>query len=207
MKNNTVDVLTTELKESKNKLIKAAQTIANNLQNSDIDENVILKLCEEVFEYTRVKNHLIELIIEKNKSTNELNQENVHLLSILNNSNKSKIDKIYKVDKIAKVALEYLWNAGNIRWIKPSEFLIASYNSHKMHCAPQSVYCNYSKLGLEPLQLIEKNDKGFVRLSENGVEFIKGKIKIPNLLIQNPKTKQWMMYPKAKYISYDEIVI
>ena len=63
MKNNTVDVLTTELKESKNKLIKAAQTIANNLQNSDIDENVILKLCEEVFEYTRVKNHLIELII------------------------------------------------------------------------------------------------------------------------------------------------
>lgn len=55
MKNNTVDVLTTELKESKNKLIKAAQTIANNLQNSDIDENVILKLCEEVFEYTRVR--------------------------------------------------------------------------------------------------------------------------------------------------------
>lgn len=207
MKNNTIDILSTELKESKNKLIKAAQTIANNLQSSDIDETVILKLCEEVFEYARVKNHLIELIVEKNKSANELNQENAHLLSISNDLSKSKIDKVYKIDKIAKVALEYLWNAGNIRWIKPSEFLIASCNSYKMHCAPQSVYCNYSKLGLEPLRLIEKNDKGFVRLSENGVEFIKGKIKIPNLLIQNPKTKQWAVHPKATYILYDEIVI
>lgn len=89
---------------------------------------------------------------------------------------------IYSFTKPYLDLLLVLWNAGQPVALTPSEILEET--------GSQSAYANHNKLSLPPWNLIYTNKKGRRELTQRGIEFVNGGLKIPKIIIQNKNTRE-----------------
>ena len=73
-----------------------------------------------------------------------------------------------------------LWNRGNLMALTPNEILEET--------GSQSAYANHNKLSFSPWDLIYTR-KGRRVLTQRGIDFVNGKIKIPKIIAENKKTR------------------
>jgi hypothetical protein len=78
--------------------------------------------------------------------------------------------------------LTVLWNGGKPIALNPSEILDKT--------GSQSAYANHNKLSFAPWGLLSTNRNGKRMLTQNGIEFINGKRKIPKIIIENKNTRE-----------------
>jgi hypothetical protein len=74
-----------------------------------------------------------------------------------------------------------MWNGGNPIALTPSEILEKT--------GSQSAYANHNKLSLEQWELVKDTKNGKRELTNRGIEFVKGGVKIPKTIIENKNTR------------------
>ena len=89
---------------------------------------------------------------------------------------------IYSFTKPYLDLLLVLWNAGKPVALTASEILEET--------GSQSAYANHNKLSFLPWDLIYTNRRGRRELTQRGIEFLNGKIKIPKIIVQNKNTRE-----------------
>jgi len=89
--------------------------------------------------------------------------------------------------------LDALWNNGKERFLSPDE----------ISALGKGAYGNHSKLTLEPWQLVEgiPNTKKH-RLTKRGKDFVQNKLRIPRVIVQNPKTNRWTPTDDGELVTY-----
>lgn len=96
-----------------------------------------------------------------------------------------------------KKIIEYLWNDGNPREAKISEF--------NDEIGP-GAYANHSKLSLLPWNLLEDGSGNSVRkLTHQGEQFAKGEIGIPRKIIKDSDVKDWIAEPDSGFTFISDI--
>jgi hypothetical protein len=96
-----------------------------------------------------------------------------------------------------KRIIEYAWNNGNPRPITNAELLAN---------AGRGAYANHSKLSRQPWGLLEDGKDNSIRvLTERGIRFAKGEIKIPDVIIRDALTWNWIPAPDSKMITINDI--
>ncbi len=94
--------------------------------------------------------------------------------------------------------VEYAWNNGKPRNISNDELL---------KNVGKGAYANHSKLSYKPWGLLEDGPENSIRvLTERGLLFAKGKLKISKLIIRDPVTWEWIPSPDSKMISIQEVI-
>lgn len=89
--------------------------------------------------------------------------------------------------------LKALWNNGKERSLTRDEISII--------CG-KGAYGNHSKLRLSPWQLVEVTSNKKLKLTRRGKLFMQNKLKIPQKIIQNPTSKEWIPLTTTKHINY-----
>lgn len=89
---------------------------------------------------------------------------------------------IYSFTKPYLDLLLVLWNTGKPVALTASEILEKT--------GSQSAYANHNKLSFLPWDLIYTNRRGRRELTQRGIEFVNGKIKIPKIIVQNKNTRE-----------------
>jgi hypothetical protein len=92
--------------------------------------------------------------------------------------------------------ITYLWNDGNPLQVTISEI--------SKNVGP-GAYGNHSKLSYSPWGLLEKGDKSRTRrLSERGIKFAKGELRIPGVIIKNADSSDWISAPGTNMITMNK---
>jgi hypothetical protein len=90
-----------------------------------------------------------------------------------------------------------LWNNGNPKEVKISDFLTE---------IGSGAYANHSKLSRNPWALLENSSSNKKRkLTEKGIEFAQGKIKIPKRIIKDPISWNWIPDPDSPLIKISDL--
>jgi len=93
--------------------------------------------------------------------------------------------------------VEYAWNNG-----KPLHVT----NDELLEHVGRGAYANHSKLSLKPWGLLEDGRDNSIRvLTERGLLFAKGELKIPELIIRDAVTWEWIPAPDSKMITIQEL--
>jgi hypothetical protein len=117
---------------------------------------------------------------------------NFHHLPKLTSSEQS-----YSFASHLKSVIMALWNNGNPREFRTGEILF--------FCGP-GAYGNHSKLSLEPWQLVENHPSSSKRrLTEKGLLFAQGKVKIPKTIKKDSSTGKWIAAPEAIEIYINDL--
>jgi hypothetical protein len=95
-----------------------------------------------------------------------------------------------------KRIVEYAWNNGKPRSVTNDELL-----EH----VGRGAYANHSKLSLKPWGLLEDGRDNSIRvLTERGVRFANGELKIPELINRDAVTWEWIPAPDSRMITIQD---
>lgn len=90
-----------------------------------------------------------------------------------------------------------LWNNGNPRSMNHNDF------RNRLGTGATN---NHSKLSYAPWDLlIDENQKDHRVLSDKGISFAKGDLKIPKIIFMDPETYEWKPYPGAESVNIGNI--
>ena len=96
-----------------------------------------------------------------------------------------------------KEIVELIWNSGISREVKISEFL---------DNIGTGAYANHSKLSLPPWALLQDGrSKSHRVLTERGIQFAQGKLRIPKRIIKNPDSWKWVADPESEMVFISDI--
>jgi hypothetical protein len=94
--------------------------------------------------------------------------------------------------------VEFLWNDGDPIKAKRADLL--------QNVGP-GAYGNHSKLSLPPWNLLkDAKEKGYRQLTERGIKFASGKIKLPRTIIRDPLSWEWLAAPWAEKVSFNDYI-
>jgi len=97
-----------------------------------------------------------------------------------------------------KRIIEYAWNNGNPRIITTDDLLNIG----------TGAYANHSKLSLTPWNLLDDGKDNSTRvLSERGIQFAKGELAIPETIIRDAVTWNWITAPDTRQITIKDIKV
>jgi hypothetical protein len=93
--------------------------------------------------------------------------------------------------------LELVWNNGQHREISIEEI---------GQEIGRGAYSNHSKLSYEPWMLLEDGrSRRYRKITVRGIQFINGKLAIPNKIIKNPFSREWVADPDSKMVYIQDI--
>lgn len=165
--------------------------------------NILYSICKKGIlgnkDKLTIKDIFIEIKKEVEKQTVDINPQyffsgTIGEFDFVRNVNVKHREEILTNGQ--KQVLNVLWNNGNPRKVTISELQKLGSTQHT----------TYSKLAYSPIwALITKNRSKTIILSERGVQFFKGEIKIPIKIRRNPETQEWEPAPNTEYTGCNDL--